>query len=778
MTQATMSETNPGSAIDTPVEPLPKISGYALMREKGRGPKAVVYKARRIFENDLVAVKLFHPGACDRAMAAQLQTGVEKTEDLKHSGLIRALGFGTDEKRPFLVLEYASGESLANFMFRGQQFPPAKATAVVLYCARTLKFAADKGFCHGRLHPGRIILGRNNVRIAGVGMGERPEHAAWSGQFQHRFEPLIYTPPEALPSKPFPDKNASAVDIFSLGAILFQMLTCTPPYKGGDEGTLLAERARLKNPVEWPAGARIAYPKDLTNLIDAMLSHDPSKRPGYDEMITKLTAQQAALQSSGLEAWHGADAASSSGNAMKNLSAAETARAAIAKTVLDQPKSFTPTALSGAAASSSAAPIPTVPLLATKKPGESHRMPLTRSARHLAKRSVFDVVFSTLLFCMTAVVFCCAVYVTLQPYMPEKYRLVARWIPTPENAAARAVPTTSTNVKGSDGNSAAAKPAIDSANPEEGALALRQLDKIQEMLRNSDILPSAGLAKVLRSISDRAGRTTPTGIRALILAGEIESKISPGKAFELPPQMPVAPVAAPVAPVTTAPKVETPATAKPVAVAQPEPAKPPVAPAKPADAPKPIAGVTAAVKVARSQLKYFGYAKAKESLEQFAAKGNTEQKRIAADYRTLISYEEGLYERCHSKLIDHIKKDPRHESLLQVFPRENDPIGDDIIDFDEKGLSILVKGGNNKGVKITPWDKFPAKQVLNLLIPLSNKASIEDQIGMAVFAYNRGLTVEAEDALGKAEAMPNGKDKAGAVTDTFAKITRALEAPE
>ena len=129
-------------------------------------------------------------------------------------------------------------------------------------------------------------------------------------------------------------------------------------------------------------------------------------------------------------------------------------------------------------------------------------------------------------------------------------------------------------------------------------------------------------------------------------------------------------------------------------------------------------------------------------------------------------------------MLEHIKKDPKHESLLQVFPRENDPIGDDIIDFDEKGLSILVKGGNNKGVKLTPWDKFPAKQVLNLLIPLSTKNSLEDQIGMAVFAYNRGLSVESEDALGKAEALPNGKEKAGAVADTFVKITRAFEAAE
>lgn len=765
--QATVNEALPTTTGDSS---LPTISGYSLLREKSRGPKAVVYKAQRVFENDLVAIKLFHRGVCDRVMISNLEAGIAKTVNLRHSGLIRALGVGTDDNRPFLVLEYASGESLSNFLFRRQPSPPAKALAVILYCARTLKFAADKGFTHGRLHPGRIVLGRNNVRIAGVGMGERPEHAAWSSPFPNRFEPLIYTPTEAFPSKPFPEKMALSVDIYSLGAMLFHLLTCTPPYKGGDEATLESERGKLKHAVVWPAGARAAFPNDLGDLIEAMLNLDAAKRPSYDDVIQKLSLLQAELQISGAEGWRGG--ASSAENA---IPAAGTLPVPPAKVLADPHKRFAPPPMHATSpASSSAAPIPTVPHLTAEKKKHDAHVPhgahLKRHPAHTARRSVFDVVFSTLLFCMTGVVFICAVYVTMQPYMPEKYRLVTRWIPPPEQrpSAIAAQP------KSPDTPAAPAKVGSEPANPEEAALALRQLDKIQEMLRNGDILPSMGLAKVLRNIADRAGRTTPTGLRSLIIASEIEWKVSPGKALDPLPQIPVTPPAAVApAPAPVAAKTETPAPAK---VEQPAANIPPAA--KPADAPKPIPGIATAVKQARMQLKYFGYAKAKEGIDQFAVKGNTEQKRIAADYRTLISYEEGLYERCHAKLLEHIKKDPKHESILQVFPRKDDPVGDDIIDFDEKGLSILVKGGNNKGVKITPWDKFPSVQVLNLLLPLSTKNSLEDQIGLAVFAYNRGLTVEAEDALGKAEALPNGKDKAGAVADTFVKITRALDAPE
>ncbi len=772
--QATENEALPITAGDSS---LPKISGYSLLREKSRGPKAVVYKAQRVFENDLAAIKLFHRGVCDRVMIANLEAGIEKTAGLRHSGLIRVLGVGTDDNRPFLVLEYASGESLSNFLFRYQSSPPAKALAVILYCARTLKFAADKGFVHGRLHPGRIVLGRNNVRIAGVGMGERPEHAAWTHPFPNRFEPLIYTPTEAFPSKPFPEKTAQAVDVYALGAMLFHLLTCMPPFKGGDEGSLESERSKLKRPVAWPSGARAAFPGELGDLIEAMLDPDPVKRPGYDDLIQKLSLLQAELQISGAEAWHG------SASGVPNVVPASGAQpvvppvlAATAKALPDPHKPFAPPPMHATApASSSAAPIPTVPHVnVEKKKHDAHGVHLKRHPAHVtAKRSAFDVVFSTLLFCMTGLVFCCAVYVTIQPYLPEKYRFVTRWIPAPENTAQRQPAISTQPGKTPDATAVPVKALSEPVNPEEAALALRQLDKIQEMLRNGDILPSMGLAKVLRNISDRAGRTSPTGLRALIIASEIEWKVSPGKALEPLPQIPVTPPVA-VAPAPVAPKADTPAPAKPE---QPAANTPPPA-AKPVDAPKPIPGIAAAVKQSRTLLKYFGYSKAKEGIDQFAVKGNTEQKRIAADYRTLISYEEGLYERCHAKLVEHIKKDPKHESILQVFPRKDDPVGDDIIDFDEKGLSILVKGGNNKGVKITPWDKFPSVQVLNLLLPLSTKNSLEDQIGLAVFAYNRGLTVEAEDALGKAEALPNGKDKAGAVADTFVKITRALDAPE
>src|SRR5262249_48319257 len=153
-------------------EHFPAVPGFELLREKGRGRHATVYKARRVSDGNTVAIKLFHPGACDRAMTTRLQERIAATASLQHLGVVRTLELKTDNGRTFAVMEYATGEALSNFLFRQQRFPASKALSVLLHCARTLASVAPKGFYHGRLSPGSLVLSRNNVRILGVGMGE------------------------------------------------------------------------------------------------------------------------------------------------------------------------------------------------------------------------------------------------------------------------------------------------------------------------------------------------------------------------------------------------------------------------------------------------------------------------------------------------------------------------------------------------------------------------------------------------------------------------------
>ena len=259
-------------------ELLSQFPGFELLREKGRGPHATVFKARRLSDKLVVALKIYHAGACDRATVARLNEGIKATAKLQHPGAVRALEFKTEAGRSALVLEYATGEALSNFLYRQQKLPASKAIAVMLHGVRTLASVAPQGFHHGRLYPGAVILSRNNVRITGVGMGERPQHAPWSVQYPDLFDPLMYTAPEAMPSKPFPTTNLEAVDIYSLGAMLFHLLTGQAPQEGNDEGSILAERKRYRTPLErFPA----LLSPELRGVLANMLAADPGERPWH-----------------------------------------------------------------------------------------------------------------------------------------------------------------------------------------------------------------------------------------------------------------------------------------------------------------------------------------------------------------------------------------------------------------------------------------------------------------------------------------------------------------
>jgi hypothetical protein len=596
-------------------------------------------------------------------------------------------------------------------------------------------------------------------------------------QYSHFFEPLVYTAPEAMPTKPYPEQNIGPVDVFSLGAILFHLLTCLPPYKGSDEGSLETERRNQKGTPEWPGDSRRAYAPGVVELVEAMLQDDPAKRPSLEHIIQSLSALQADAQKSGAEAWHPSDSGTISGSTTHTGTVfGDSGKAAFAS----RP-------------GSSSAVVATAVLT----PGDSRHADMPRAISRrtpmiVPRRSALDVFLSTLLICMTITAFLCVAYLTAQPYLSPNYQFLKKFMARPaEPAPAANAPTANgtTNTMQAPAGDAVPAPPEQPVDPNEAALARHQLDQMQVMLRDGQILDSAGAAKVLRDIAERAGRASPAGIRALILAGEVESRVASRKAIEAQ--------AIPIPPKIPNPKNDLPAEGwgggrgkEPELNTKPGPLFPPVKtteikpeappPPKAVELPKPVPGVADAISQARSNLKYFGYSKAKEIMEQFAAKGDAEQKRVAADFQTLINYEEGLYERSRAKLLDQIKRHPKHESPLQLFPRKDDPVGDDIIDFDDKGLHILVRGGPNRGVKITPWDKFPPATLLNLLIPLAASNSVDDQLGLAVFSFNRGLKGEVDNSvfLGRAaEQQPNGKEKSTTLSDIIAKITRLVDTP-
>lgn len=751
-------------------ESLPDWKGFKVLQELARTPRGIVYKLRRKVEQDVIAAKFFEPSNCRKEFLDALPQTSERAFLLGHKGLVRCLGCAMVERRPLLMFEFATGESLAATLKTGQPLVPARALLAILQCATALRHAALQGQTHGRLHPADILLGEDTARIVGVGLGDQPDHASWSSPHPYAFEPLVYTAPEAMPSQKFPaslDIRASA-DIYALGAMLAHMLTGTAPFAGRDEASLLDERRMMGKPMQWPGDAEKRIPKLARDITERMLASGAGLRPTYDELLTKLNAAVAEAEKFQNAAALGIGTTSSLFQPVGSKTGTDTGSALMS-------------AMTTAVAAPAAVPVPQRP----------------RTSR----------LYTTTLIGMTACVFLLALALAAKIFLYDPLLSEGARNPPLPAEPVKPVPQPEPPVVAKPKAPDVAEAPV-SLNTAEYAIATRQLDVIQELLKDGEIKHSPALRRRVMTIVDKAGRDTPVGVKALLLADEIEESISGPKPETKKPlvatEIPVIPgVGAAGSPLPDKPRPEN---SPPVAVpsvptvaTNPQPAQPnagpatapanpalngavePVTTATPAAVPTPdqkhkefMGSLRKAVELART----FKYQELNTELGRLNAIAVADDQKLAQHFTAIAKDEQALVSRCRARLIEQIQNHPRHESPLQVFPRKNDPQGDDIVDFDENGLKISQRkpGGAPPNLSLKSWERIPAAQALALVSLLAaERSNVDDQLGLAAFAFNRGLSNELETALNNARGIPAAKDRAEQFADRVKALNRALE---
>jgi len=773
--------------LDSTAGPFPEVTGLRLLQELGRSPKGITYKARRLVEQDVVVAKILRSSRCEKRFISELPRKAESSFVLEHKGLVRSLGCVEEKGRLILLMDYAPGESLAKLLQSGQPMALPRALLIGLQCANALRYAALHQLHHGRLHPSDLILGEDHARITGVGLGKRPEHAAWAEPEAPPFEPLIYTAPEAMPSRPFPDSAAAqaAVDIYSLGAMLFHALTGTPPFRGADEAALENERKFIAAAVVWPADRKAGLPAGLIALLEKMLAPDSKERPGYDELVGTLAEGLSATDKEDAARWQRPGRVEES----KRLVALSLAKP-VAAGITPAHRAAGP---SGAAAAVAGAP----------QWGYALPQP--------AKSSLGSRIYNAVLLGLTALVFIIAVVLAAKIFVFDALKqaaIGAAGVPpaaSPESETpappAKAVGTPALPAKTAETPAAHAlpKPVTElERKAEEYAAATTQLEVIQGMLARKEVQQSAGLLKVLKEeIVEKAGRETPTGVKALVLAKEIEGTLAlapltpavppvaveplpvipgvgragPGLTEKQPPapEATSQPPTPPAKATETAPPVTPPAKTAEAPPAPTPPSNPPEQKTEPAAKPGPLKNLMAKARA-------FQYVELGGDLAKLGATLSGEEKNAVEVYGGLAKREQELFKRCRKWLVDEIQRRPRHDSPLQVFPRKNEP-GDDIVDFDETGLKISEKRPTGTNQRILPWEKTPSAQAFALLQLTSDKNSVEDQLGLAVFAFSRGLKPETDAELAAARAIPGGREKTEGVEGQIKQLSKHLEPP-
>jgi WD40 repeat protein len=252
------------------------IPGYQVLAEIGRGGMGVVYQARQLKLDRLVALKMIlagsHAGAAD---LARFQTEAHAIARLQHPNIVQVYEVGDHEGKPFLSLEFCGGGSLAQKL-NGTPLPPREAAALVETLARAMQAAHEQHVVHRDLKPANVLLAADGApKVTDFGLAKKLDEAGQTQSGAVLGTPS-YMAPEQAGGKSL--EIGPAADVYALGAILYECLTGRPPFKAA---TALDTMMQVVSdePVP-PTQLQSKTPRDLETICLKCLRKEARKRYG------------------------------------------------------------------------------------------------------------------------------------------------------------------------------------------------------------------------------------------------------------------------------------------------------------------------------------------------------------------------------------------------------------------------------------------------------------------------------------------------------------------
>jgi len=256
------------------------VGDYEIIGELGRGGMGIVYRARQITLNRVVGLKMltghYGPDELTRFLAE-----AETAAGLHHTNIIQIYEVGEMEGAPFYSMEYVESGSLADRL-RAGPIEERQTAELLISVARALHFAHRNGVVHRDMKPANVLLDPEGVpKVADFGIAKRltaDSALTLSGA-------VIGTPTYMAPeqAKGTSRDVGAAADVYSLGAILYEMLSGRPPFLPEDSETALTVRVITEDAVS-PAFYRPGIPRDLETICLKCLEKEPRDR--YESAAT------------------------------------------------------------------------------------------------------------------------------------------------------------------------------------------------------------------------------------------------------------------------------------------------------------------------------------------------------------------------------------------------------------------------------------------------------------------------------------------------------------
>ncbi len=257
----------------------PSVPGYEILGVLGRGGMGVVYRARQVALKRPVALKMIlsagHAG--DEALA-RFKVEAEAVARLRHPTIVQVFESGSAEGHPYLALEYIEGGTLSQKL-RGTPLTAQEAAALSKRLAEGMQTAHTAGVIHRDLKPANVLLDGGSLehpKIADFGLAKTlDDDSARTRTGQVMGTPSYMAPEQANGHL---DQIGPRTDVYALGAILYELLTGRPPFRGTSVLDTL-EQVRTQEPVP-PSHLLPTIPRDLESICLKCLQKEPQRRFG------------------------------------------------------------------------------------------------------------------------------------------------------------------------------------------------------------------------------------------------------------------------------------------------------------------------------------------------------------------------------------------------------------------------------------------------------------------------------------------------------------------
>ena len=266
-----------------------KIPGYKIVGKLGAGAMAVVYKARQLSLNRMVAIKILPKRFSENTeYVKRFYKEGQAAGKLNHPNIVQAIDVGEAGGYHYFVMEYVEGKTIADDLTAGNVFEEAEALDIIIQVANALAHAHACSLIHRDVKPKNIIISTNGtVKLADMGLArETTDIEAAQSEAGKAYGTPYYIAPEQIRGKIDIDGRA---DIYGLGATLYHMLTGRVPFMAENSADVM--RKHLREKLIPPDHINTLLSAGVSEVIEIMMAKRKEDRYNdIEELLTDLEA--------------------------------------------------------------------------------------------------------------------------------------------------------------------------------------------------------------------------------------------------------------------------------------------------------------------------------------------------------------------------------------------------------------------------------------------------------------------------------------------------------